>query len=229
MPDSLSRSRLDSFSDGVLAVIITIMVLELRVPPTQEMSNQAALLASAKVLAIYLLSFVQVGIYWVNHHYLLDDLETVSHGVLWANLGLLFSLSLIPFGLQWIGTRGIKPVAVAVYSACYLLPAWAWVVLAKAVQRRTGVPPAAGMRKQVVSVLLSFSAVPLALRSPWLALSFNAIVALLWLSPPPRITGKTNGRGATSARYGDGAARDQESSTSLKEGGSAIGWKDGSW
>lgn len=194
MSDSLSRSRLDSFSDGVLAVIITIMVLELKVPAVHEMSDKAALLGDLKVSAIYLLSFVQVGIYWVNHHYLLDDLETVSHGVLWANLGLLFALSLIPFGLQWIGTRGITPVAVAVYSGCYLLPAWAWVVLAKTVQERTGVPPAAGLRKQIVSVMLSVAAVPVALRFPITALSFNAIVALLWLSPPPRIVEKTRGQ-----------------------------------
>ena len=198
MSNSLSRSRLDSFSDGVLAVIITIMVLELKVPAVHEMSDQAALLAELKISAIYLLSFVQVGIYWVNHHYLLDDLETVSHGVLWANLGLLFSLSLIPFGLQWIGTRGITPVAVAVYSGCYLLPAWAWVVLAKTVQGRSGVPPAAGLRKQILSVMLSVAAVPVALRFPWTALSFNAVVALLWLTPPPRIVEKTRGQRLTS-------------------------------
>jgi uncharacterized membrane protein len=191
MPDSLSRSRIDSFSDGVLAVIITIMVLELKVPATQEISDQAVLLSNAKIFAIYLLSFVQVGIYWVNHHYLLDDLETVSHGVLWANLGLLFALSLIPFGLEWIGARGITPVAVAVYSGCYLLPAWAWVALAKAVQRRTGIPPAAGMAKQIVSACLSIAAIPVALRSPWTALAFNAIVALMWLAPPRRIVEKT--------------------------------------
>ena len=143
------------------------------------------------MLSIYLLSFVQVGIYWVNHHYLLDDLETVSHEVLWANLGLLFTLSLIPFGLQWIGTRGITPLAVAVYSACYLLPAAAWVVLAKTVQGRTGVPPAAGSGKQLVSLCLLVAAVPVALRLPWMALAFNALVALLWLAPPPRIVEKT--------------------------------------
>ena len=199
MPDSLSRSRMDSFSDGVLAVIITIMVLELKVPAPLEMSDRAALLADAKILVIYLLSFVQVGIYWVNHHYLLDDLETVSHGVLWANLSLLFGLSLIPFGLEWIGVRGITPVAVAVYSACYLLPAWAWVALAKAVQRRTGIPPAAGMARQITSVCLSVAAVPIALRSPWTALAFNALVALMWLAPPSRIVERTRSSRASSS------------------------------
>ena len=192
MTDSLLRSRLDSFSDGVLAVIITIMVLELKVPSPEAMSDSAALLVDLKVFAIYLLSFVQIGIYWVNHHYLMDDLETVSHGVLWANLGLLFTLSLIPFGLEWIGTRGITPVAVAVYSGCYLLPAGAWVVLARTVRGRTGIAPAAGMEKQIVSVLLLLAAVPVSLRSPWTALALNAIVAIIWLIPPRRITEKTS-------------------------------------
>lgn len=193
MSNSLLRSRLDSFSDGVLAVIITIMVLELKVPSTQAMSDETALLSDVKVFAIYLLSFVQVGIYWVNHHYLMDDLETVSHGVLWANLGLLFTLSLIPFGLEWIGTRGITPVSVAVYSVCYLLPAGAWVVLAKAVRSRTGIPPAAGMLKQIVSMFLSLAAVPVSLCLPWAALALNAVVAFMWLMPPRRIIEKTRG------------------------------------
>ena len=191
MANSLLRSRLDSFSDGVIAIIITIMVLELKVPSPESTSDQAALLSGVEVFAIYLLSFVQIGIYWVNHHYLMDDLETVSHGVLWANLGLLFTLSLIPFGLEWIGARGITPLAVAVYSVCYLLPAGAWVVLARTVRGRTGIPPAAGMRKQIVSVCLSLAAVPVSLFSPWTALALNAIVALIWLIPPRRISEKT--------------------------------------
>ena len=110
MAESLTRSRLEAFSDGVIAVIITIMVLEFKVPPVGQMTDRDTLLSNARIFAVYLLSFTQVGIYWVNHHYLLDDLETVTHGILWANLGLLFTLSLIPFGVQWIGTRGITPV-----------------------------------------------------------------------------------------------------------------------
>lgn len=135
MPESLSRSRLDSLSDGVIAVILTIMVLELRVPSPQAMSTHDALLGNAKIFAVYLLSFIQVGIYWVNHHYLLDDVETVTHGILWANLGLLFTLSLIPFGVEWIGSRGIAPVPVCVYAICFLLPALTWTVLAHVIRR----------------------------------------------------------------------------------------------
>lgn len=191
MPQSLSRSRLDSFSDGVIAVIITIMVLELKVPPIQEMTDHGVLRANAKIFAVYLLSFVQVGIYWVNHHYLLDDLETVTHGILWANLGLLFTLSLVPFGIEWIGTRGIAPLPVAVYAVCFCLPALAWTVLSFVIRRRTNVPPAAGPAKQAFSALLNVGAIFVAFRSPYLALAMMTVVAVAWLVPPSRIVAKT--------------------------------------
>ncbi len=191
MPASLSRSRLDSFSDGVMAVIITIMVLELKVPSAQAMGDRQALLANGKILAVYLLSFVQVGIYWVNHHYLLDDLETVTHGILWANLGLLFALSLIPFGVQWIGTRGIAAVPVALYAVCFLLPALAWTVLSGVIGRRTHIPPAAGLVKQGLSAGLTLGAALVAFVSPWTALGMIAVVAAIWLIPPRRIVEKT--------------------------------------
>ena len=184
---SLTRSRLDSLSDGVIAVILTIMVLELRVPTTAQASDHDALIANAKILAVYLLSFIQVGIYWVNHHYLLDDVETVTHGILWANLALLFTLSLIPFGVEWIGTRGIHPLPVAVYGVCFFLPAITWTVLAHVIRRRTHVDPAAGWLKQAVSSTLNLGAVFIAFWSPWFALGMIAIVAALWLVPPRRI------------------------------------------
>ena len=205
MSDSLTRSRLDSFSDGVLAVIITIMVLELKVPTPQQMGDRAALLANAKILAVYLLSFLQVGIYWVNHHYLLDDLKTVTHGILWANLALLFTLSLIPFGIQWIGTRGITPEPVAIYAVCFCLPALAWTVLAHVIRRRTNVPPAAGLGKQAVSTLLNVGAVFVAFRAPWTALALIAVVAVLWLVPPRRIVEKTRAAHAATTRGADSA------------------------
>ena len=200
MADSLTRSRLDSFSDGVIAVIITIMVLELKVPTVAAMGDRQALLANSKIFAVYLLSFVQVGIYWVNHHYLLDDLETVTHGILWANLGLLFALSLIPFGIQWIGTRGLGSAPVALYATCFLLPAVAWTVLSHVIGRRTHVPPAAGLLKQGVSTVLNLGAVLVAFVSPWTALGMIAVVAVIWLVPPRRIVEKTSGLEATHAR-----------------------------
>ena len=194
MPASLSRSRLDSLSDGVIAVILTIMVLELRVPSIQAMSTHDALLANAKIFLVYLLSFIQVGIYWVNHHYLLDDVETVTHGILWANLGLLFALSLIPFGVEWIGSRGINPVPVCVYAVCFLLPAVAWTALAHVIRRQTGITPAAGWLKQAFSSTFTVAAAFVAFLSPTLALLMIAMVAAVWLVPPRRIVEKTRKR-----------------------------------
>ncbi len=191
MPESLSRSRLDSFSDGVIAVIITIMVLELKVPGIHEMGDRGVLRANAKIFGVYLLSFVQVGIYWVNHHYLVDDLDSVTHGILWANLGLLFTLSLVPFGIQWIGTRGIAPVPVAVYAVCFCMPAFAWTVLSHVIGRRTGIAPAAGPVKQAFSASFNFGAIFVAFYSPYLALGMMAAVAVVWLIPPERIIEKT--------------------------------------
>ena len=192
MADSLTRSRLDSLSDGVIAVILTIMVLELRVPTPGQMGDHDALLANVKILAIYLLSFLQVGIYWVNHHYLLDDVETVTHGILWANLAVLFTLSLIPFGTEWIGTRGIHPLPVAVYAVCFLLPAFTWTILARVIHRRTGVEPAAGWLKQGLSSGLNLGAILMAFWSPWTALGMIAVVVAMWLVPPRRILEKTH-------------------------------------
>ena len=121
MSRDLSSSRLEAFSDGVIAVIITIMVLDLRVPSTHELANAAAIRADLKLILVYLLSFVQTGIYWVNHHYLIDDVEQVSHGILWANLAFLFTLSLIPFATSWVGERGVSSFSIALYAvACAL-------------------------------------------------------------------------------------------------------------
>ena len=192
MAASLTRSRLDSLSDGVIAVILTIMVLELHVPTPSQAGDSAALLANAKILAIYALSFIQVGIYWVNHHYLLDDVETVTHGILWANLALLFTLSLIPFGIEWIGTRGIHPVPVAVYAACFFLPAITWTVLARVIHRRTSIDPAAGWLKQAISTVLNLGAILVAFWSPWTALGMISVVAAMWLVPPRRIREETH-------------------------------------
>ncbi len=191
MAESLTRARLEAFSDGVIAVIITIMVLELKVPGSRAITDREVLRQNFKIFAVYLLSFVQVGIYWVNHHYLVDDLETVTHGILWANLGLLFTLSLLPFGVEWIGSRGIAPVPVAVYATCFCLPALSWTVLSHTIRRRTGVPPAAGYIKQASSAALSTAAIFVALRSPWLSMAMLTTVAVLWLIPPRRIVEKT--------------------------------------
>ena len=186
----MNSSRLEAFSDGVIAVIITIMVLELKVPAL-HVPDREVLRENLKILGVYLLSFVQVGIYWVNHHYLLDDLENITHGILWANLGLLFALSLIPFGVEWIGTRGVNPLPVAVYSVCFGVPAIAWSILAFVISRRTHLKPAAGIGKQAFSATFNLGAVFVAFYSPRMALGMIAAVAVAWLFPPRRIVEKT--------------------------------------
>ncbi len=191
MPATLTPSRMEAFSDGVIAVIITIMVLELKVPTAHEMSSADAIRLDLKMIAVYLLSFIQTGIYWVNHHYLLDGLKRVSHALLWANLAFLFCLSLIPFGTQWIGVRGVEPVPVAVYAVCFVAPAIAWMVLSIVITRQTGVLPANGPLLQIISAALNIGAVFVALHAPWTAVGMIGIVALLWLLPPRSIVDET--------------------------------------
>lgn len=191
MPRALNSSRLEAFSDGVIAVIITIMVLDVRVPATRELGDWAAVCMGLRLILVYLLSFVQTGIYWVNHHYLLDDVEQVTHGILWSNLALLFCLSLIPFGTEWIAVRGVEPVPVVVYVLCFLAPATAWAILSNTICSRTGVRPAASFGKQIFSFALNLGAIAVAFVSPWGAVGMIAIVAFAWLLPPRRIVEMT--------------------------------------
>jgi len=177
----LSPARLEAFSDGVIAVIITIMVLELKVP---EHDGFTGLRAVAPTLFLYLLSFVQVGIYWVNHHYLLDEVETVSHGILWANLIFLFFLSLFPFATSWIGEKGISPFSTALYAGASLLPGASYTILWLAIRVRSAKPAHATWGKQIASVAMYLSAIPLAFYSPTISLALIAFVAILWLLPP---------------------------------------------
>ncbi|HEX4154942.1 MAG TPA: TMEM175 family protein [Acidobacteriaceae bacterium] len=187
MPNRLNSSRLEAFSDGVIAVIITIMVLDLRVPSTRQLGNADALRADLKLILVYMLSFVQTGIYWVNHHYLVDDVEQVSHGILWANLAFLFTLSLIPFATNWVGERGVTSFSVALYAIACVLPAFSWMVLSTVICRRTGIPLAGSPAKQLLSTALYLGAVPAAFYSPLLAIAMVALVAVLWLLPPRRV------------------------------------------
>jgi hypothetical protein len=173
MSDTLSTSRMEAFSDGVIAVIITIMVLELKVPTLVEQPDHlAALRASVPVLIVYLLSFIQIGIYWVNHHYLLDDLKQVSHAVL-------------------IGIRGVQPIPVAIYCTSFVLPACAWVLLSMLIRQRTGVALAAGPIKQTISGVVNVASIPVAFVSPRAALGMIAAIAFWWLLPPRKILEQT--------------------------------------
>ena len=184
----MRTSRLEAFSDGVLAIIITIMVLELRVPhePTLE-----ALRGSATGFLTYLLSFVYIGIYWNNHHHLFQICKTIDGSVLWANLHLLFWLSLYPFTTNWMDEE-FGQASVVVYGVNLLLAAIAFTIL----QRRMMRMPESRERMQEVfgadlkgkaSPLLYLLGIALAFVEPWLGLVPFVVVALLWLVPDPRI------------------------------------------
>jgi uncharacterized membrane protein len=179
--ENLSPARLEAFSDGVIAVIITIMVLELKVP---AQDGWAGLRAVWPTLLLYLLTFVQVGIYWVNHHYLIDECESVTHGILWANLMFLFFLSLFPFATLWIGTKGLSSFSTALYAAASILPGVSYTVLWVQVRSQSEAPPHASWGKQIASVSLYLLAIPAAYVRPWVSLAVIGVVAAIWLLPP---------------------------------------------
>lgn len=179
---SLTPARLEAFSDGVIAVIITIMVLELKVPAQDGLAGLRAVLPA---IVLYLLTFVQIGIYWVNHHYLVDEVETVSHGILWANLIFLFCLSLFPFATDWIGVKGLSSFSTALYAAVSIFPGLGYMALWRRIRsQNSAAPPHASWGKQIASILLYLSAIPAAFYRPAASLLLIGIVAVLWLLPP---------------------------------------------
>ena len=178
---NLSPARLEAFSDGVIAVIITVMVLELKVP---EHDGLAGLRAVWPTVFLYLLSFVQIGIYWVNHHYLIDEVETVGHGILWANLIFLFCLSLFPFATDWIGAKGLSSFSTALYAAVSILPGVSYTLLWMLIRTQSPAPPHATWGRQIASVTLYLAAIPAAYYRPAASLALIAIVSLFWLLPP---------------------------------------------
>ena len=177
----LSPGRLEAFSDGVIAVIITIMVLELKVP---ALDGVAGLRAMLPTVFLYLLTFVQVGIYWVNHHYLVDEVESVTHGVLWANLVFLFCLSLFPFATDWIGIRGLSSFTTALYAAVSILPGASYKFMWMQIRSQSVAPAHASWGKQLTSVSLYLLAIPAAYVRPWVSLALIGIVSVIWLLPP---------------------------------------------
>ena len=179
----LSPGRLEAFSDGVIAVIITVLVLELKVP---EPSGIAGLRAVVPTVFLYLLTFVQIGIYWVNHHYLTDELETVNHGILWSNLAFLFCLSLFPFVTLWVGEKHLSSFSTALYAGVSILPGASYRLLWGCIRRRSDSPAHASHGKQLTSLALYAAAVPAAYVRPALSLSLVSVVAVMWLMPPRR-------------------------------------------
>src|SRR5713101_5283972 len=188
-PAQMKTSRLEAFSDGVLAIIITIMVLELKVPHAVEL---AALKPMLPVLLSYVLSFIYLGIYWNNHHHLFQGATEVSGGILWANLHLLFWLSLFPFTTGWMGENHLAPTPTAVYGFVLLMAAIAYYILERAIVAREGhgslLASAIGRDwKGKLSPVLYFIAIPFAFVNSWIASGLYVFVALLWLIPDPRI------------------------------------------
>jgi len=185
----MRKDRLEAFSDGVLAIIITIMVLGLQTPHEATIS---ALIPVVPALLSYILSFVFLGIYWSNHHHLCQAIEKVDGRVLWANLHLLFWLSLIPFVTSWVGENHFQSVPAALYGVVLLCAAIAYFILAKSLVALHGkdsvIATALGADfKGKISIVLYAVAIPLAFVESWLSFALYVFVALMWLVPDRRI------------------------------------------
>ncbi|HET9160657.1 MAG TPA: TMEM175 family protein [Caulobacteraceae bacterium] len=185
----MGKGRLEAFSDGVVAIIITIMVLELHPPerPTLE-----ALRPLAPVFAAYVLSFVNVGIYWNNHHHMLHVARSVTGAILWANMHLLFWLSLFPFATAWIGESAVDTIPVAAYGGVLVMAAVAYTILATLLVRHEG--PDSTLAKAFgadvkgkVSLALYATGIALSFVRPWLGIACYVIVAVIWFIPDRRI------------------------------------------
>jgi len=185
----MQKNRLEAFSDGVLAIIITIMVLELKVPHATGLADLKPLLP---VFLSYVLSFLYVGIYWNNHHHMFHSTKQVTGGILWANLHLLFWLSLFPFTTGWMGENHLAPTPTAIYGFVLLMAAIAYYILQRTIIAQQGgdslLASAIGKdSKGKLSPVFYLAAIPLAFVSPWISSALYLFVALLWLVPDQRI------------------------------------------
>jgi uncharacterized membrane protein len=185
----MTKGRLEAFSDGVMAILITIMVLELGVPHGDKLEDLAPL---GPIFLSYVLSFLNLGIYWNNHHHLLQAASRVDGRVLWANLHLLFWLSLFPFGTAWMGENSFAPIPVAAYGVVLLAAALAYYLLVRALIAREGsdslLAQAVGNdRKGKISPLLYAIAIPIALVAPWVSFAIYVLMAMIWFVPDLRI------------------------------------------
>src|SRR5690348_3937961 len=185
----MGKNRLEAFSDGVIAIIITIMVLEMKVPHGESLD---ALVPLIPVFLSYVLSFVYVGIYWNNHHHMLHASANVTGAMLWANLHLLFWLSLFPFATGWMGENHFAAVPTALYGGVLLMAAIAYYVLQQVIVRAQG--PHSILKRAIgrdwkgkLSPVLYFLAIVATLFSPWISQAVLVAVALIWLIPDRRI------------------------------------------
>jgi uncharacterized membrane protein len=185
----MGKNRLEAFSDGVIAIIITIMVLELKVPHGETLNDLASLIP---VFLSYVLSFVYVGIYWNNHHHMLHTCKKVTGAILWANLHLLFWLSLFPFATGWMGENHFASAPSAIYGVVLLMAAIAYFTLQQLIIASQG--PDSLLKKAIggdwkgkISPLLYLMAISIAFWSQWISQGLYVFVALLWLVPDRRI------------------------------------------
>jgi len=185
----MTKGRLEAFSDGVIAILITIMVLELRAPQGASLASLRAVVPS---LLVYVLSYIYLGIYWSNHHHMLHLVDRVNGAVLWANLHLLFWLSLIPFVTAWMGQNHYASGPTALYGVLMVLAAVAYTILQQTIIGAQGADStlahAVGSdRKGRISILLYIAAIPLAFVQPIISDAIYVIVAGIWLIPDRRI------------------------------------------
>ena len=185
----MTKGRLEAFSDGVLAIIITIMVLEMKVP---KGSDLAALADLKWVFLSYVLSFVYIGIYWNNHHHLIKAAARVNASMMWANLHLLFWLSLVPFATGWMGENEFAPVPSALYGSVMLMAAIAYYVLQTVILSQHGSDSAIAASfgadwKGKLSPICYLAAIAFSFVNRWIALALYSLVALIWFIPDKRI------------------------------------------
>ncbi len=185
----MGKGRMEAFSDVVIAIIITIMVLELRAPHGDSLSALRPLIPG---FVSYVLSFIYIGIYWNNHHHMLQAAEKVNGRILWANLHLLFWLSLIPFVTGWMGENHFAALPVAFYGAVLLMAGQAYFILARLLAahhgKRSRLAVAIGRDfKGVISLVVYAVAIPLSFLNPWIAFSLYVLVAVMWFVPDRRI------------------------------------------
>jgi len=192
----MGKNRLEAFSDGVLAILITIMVLELRVPHGE---NFQALLPLTPIFLVYALSFAYLGIYWNNHHHMLHTVEKVKGGILWANLHLLFWLSLVPFTTGWMGENHFATAPTALYGVVMLMAGIAYWILQQSIIVSQG--PNSLLKRAIapdwkgkLSIVLYATAILVAFLSHWISQGLYVLVALLWLIPDRRIERVLSGR-----------------------------------
>lgn len=185
----MNKTRLEAFSDGVIAILITIMVLELRIPEGADWDSVQPIVP---VFLTYVLSFVFLGIYWSNHHHLLHMADRITGGILWANLHLLFWLSLIPFATGWMGRNHFAPLPTAMYGVVLLFSAVSYTVLVRMIIAAQG--PSSRLKaaigsdaKGYLSLAMYAAAIPLAFVNRWIAYALYVAVVLIWLVPDRRI------------------------------------------